>query len=104
MISMGATEIRRRRTRVEVEVTISTRRLTPCTAIIALPSREKRMTGACDGLESSTSHGGWRPLATMVLDNGAEVVKSTPSGDPARDLPAFQTWNRGKKSVVVDED
>src|SRR3990170_7131992 len=44
------------------------------------------------------------PLATMVLaDNGAEVIKvEPPDGDPARDLPAFQTWNRGKKSVVLD--
>ncbi len=44
------------------------------------------------------------PLATMVLaDNGAEVIKvEPPEGDPARDLPAFQTWNRGKKSIVLD--
>ncbi len=44
------------------------------------------------------------PLATMVLaDYGAEVVKVEPPwGDPARELPAFQTWNRGKKGVVLD--
>jgi crotonobetainyl-CoA:carnitine CoA-transferase CaiB-like acyl-CoA transferase len=44
------------------------------------------------------------PLATMVLaDNGADVIKvEPPDGDPARALPAFQTWNRGKKSVALD--
>ncbi len=44
------------------------------------------------------------PLATMLLaDNGADVVKvESPDGDPARDLPAFQTWNRGKRSVTLD--
>jgi len=31
------------------------------------------------------------------------VIKiEPPDGDPARDLPAFQTWNRGKQSVVLD--
>jgi crotonobetainyl-CoA:carnitine CoA-transferase CaiB-like acyl-CoA transferase len=40
----------------------------------------------------------------MVLaDNGAEVIKVEPTtGDPARNLPAFQTWNRGKKGVALD--
>jgi crotonobetainyl-CoA:carnitine CoA-transferase CaiB-like acyl-CoA transferase len=40
----------------------------------------------------------------MVLaDNGADVIKvEPPGGDPARVLPAFLTWNRGKKSVVLD--
>jgi peptide deformylase len=40
----------------------------------------------------------------MVLaDYGAEVIKvEPPAGDPAQDLPAFQTWNRGKKSVTLD--
>jgi len=63
------------------------------------------MSAACDGLrviDFSTWMAG--PLATMVLaDNGAEVIKiEPPDGDPARDLPAFQTWNRGKQSVVLD--
>ena len=59
--------------------------------------------GVCDGL-SVIDFSSWMagPLATMVLaDNGADVIKvEPPEGDPARDLPAFQTWNRGKKSIV----
>ena len=61
--------------------------------------------GVCDGLRV-IDFSNWMagPLATMVLaDNGAEVIKvEPPEGDPARDLPAFQTWNRGKKSIVLD--
>lgn len=63
------------------------------------------MTAACQGLRV-IDFSFWMagPLATMVLaDNGAEVIKvEPPQGDPARDLPAFQTWNRGKKSVILD--
>ena len=63
------------------------------------------MSAACDGLrviDFTTWMAG--PLATMVLaDNGADVIKiEPPEGDPARGMPAFQTWNRGKKSVVLD--
>ena len=63
------------------------------------------MSAACDGilvLDFSWWMSG--PLATMGLaDCGARVVKvEPPDGDPARDLPAFQTWNRGKESVVLD--
>ncbi len=63
------------------------------------------MSGICEGLrvvDFSTWMAG--PLASMVLaDNGADVVKiEPPDGDPARDLPAFQTWNRGKRSAVLD--
>src|SRR3990172_9215649 len=63
------------------------------------------MSGACAGLRV-VDFSFWMagPLATMVLaDNGADVIKvEPPEGDPARDLPAFQTWNRGRQSVVVD--
>jgi crotonobetainyl-CoA:carnitine CoA-transferase CaiB-like acyl-CoA transferase len=63
------------------------------------------MSAACDGLrviDFSTWMAG--PLATMVLaDNGADVIKiEPPQGDPARALLAFQTWNRGKRSVALD--
>ena len=44
------------------------------------------------------------PLLGMLLaDQGAEVVKlERPGGDPARSEPAFATWNRGKRSIVLD--
>ena len=44
------------------------------------------------------------PLLGMLLaDQGAEVIKvERPSGDPMRRHPAFQVWNRGKRSVVLD--
>ncbi|MGW6459769.1 CaiB/BaiF CoA transferase family protein [Streptomyces sp. NPDC055078] len=44
------------------------------------------------------------PVVGMFLaDFGAEVVKvEPPEGDPARSLPGFAVWNRGKKSMVVD--
>jgi crotonobetainyl-CoA:carnitine CoA-transferase CaiB-like acyl-CoA transferase len=63
------------------------------------------MSAVCEGLrviDFTTWMAG--PLATMVLaDNGADVIKiEPPGGDPARVLPAFQTWNRGKQSVVLD--
>ena len=45
------------------------------------------------------------PFATMLLaDHGAEVVKlEPPGGDPYRSEPGFQTFNRGKHSIVVDD-
>ena len=44
------------------------------------------------------------PLLGMLLsDQGAEVTKiERPQGDPARKELAFATWNRGKRSVVLD--
>ena len=44
------------------------------------------------------------PLLGMLLsDQGAEVTKvERPGGDPARKELAFATWNRGKRSVVLD--
>ena len=44
------------------------------------------------------------PLLGMLLsDQGAEVIKiERPGGDPARQELAFATWNRGKRSVVLD--
>ena len=63
------------------------------------------MSGVCEGLRV-VDFSFWMagPLATMVLaDNGADVIKvEPPDGDPARNMPAFQTWNRGKKSVLLD--
>jgi crotonobetainyl-CoA:carnitine CoA-transferase CaiB-like acyl-CoA transferase len=43
------------------------------------------------------------PLAAMLLaDQGAEVIRVEPPGGPRWDNPANATWNRGKKSVVLD--
>jgi crotonobetainyl-CoA:carnitine CoA-transferase CaiB-like acyl-CoA transferase len=45
------------------------------------------------------------PFATMFLaDHGADVVKvEPPGGDHYRSEPGFQTFNRNKRSVVVDD-
>jgi len=44
------------------------------------------------------------PMLGMLLsDQGADVIKvERPGGDPARSEPAFATWNRGKRSAVLD--
>jgi len=44
------------------------------------------------------------PVATLLLaEAGADVVKvEPPGGDPARGLAGFATWNRSKRSVVLD--
>ncbi len=46
------------------------------------------------------------PYAAMLLtDMGAECIKVEPKeGDPARGMPGFLVWNRGKKSVILDID
>ena len=46
------------------------------------------------------------PVATMFLaEAGADVVKvETSEGDSLRGTAAFATWNRGKRSVVLDLD
>lgn len=42
-------------------------------------------------------------LGMLLCDQGAQVIKvERPGGDPARSMPAFATWNRGKRSVVLD--
>jgi crotonobetainyl-CoA:carnitine CoA-transferase CaiB-like acyl-CoA transferase len=63
------------------------------------------MAGPCDGLVVlDFSWGMAGGLATAVLaDFGAEVIKvEPPAGDPFRSHPAWLSWNRGKKSVVLD--
>jgi crotonobetainyl-CoA:carnitine CoA-transferase CaiB-like acyl-CoA transferase len=44
-------------------------------------------------------------LAALVLsDNGAEVVRAEePGGDPRRALPAWRMWNRGARSITLDQ-
>jgi len=63
------------------------------------------LAGPFDGitiLELATGIAG--PYAAMLLaDQGADVIKfEPPAGDPARRLPGFHVWNRGKRSVVAD--
>ena len=43
------------------------------------------------------------PLLGMLLaDQGADVVKVDPPGGPRWDTPANATWNRGKRSILLD--
>src|SRR4051812_29221302 len=43
------------------------------------------------------------PLAAMLLaDQGADVVRIDPPGGPRWQTPANATWNRGKRSIVLD--
>jgi crotonobetainyl-CoA:carnitine CoA-transferase CaiB-like acyl-CoA transferase len=43
------------------------------------------------------------PLAAMLLaDQGADVVRVDPPGGPRFHTPANATWNRGKRSIVLD--
>jgi crotonobetainyl-CoA:carnitine CoA-transferase CaiB-like acyl-CoA transferase len=43
------------------------------------------------------------PLAAQLLgDQGADVIRVDPPGGPMWDTPANATWNRGKRSIVID--
>ena len=43
------------------------------------------------------------PLAGMLLaDQGADVIKADPPGGPRWQTSANSTWNRGKRSIVLD--
>ena len=43
------------------------------------------------------------PLTGMLLaDQGADVIRVDPPGGPMWDTPANATWNRGKRSIVLD--
>jgi crotonobetainyl-CoA:carnitine CoA-transferase CaiB-like acyl-CoA transferase len=43
------------------------------------------------------------PLAGMLLaDQGADVIRVDPPGGPMWDTPANATWNRGKRSILLD--
>ena len=63
------------------------------------------MAGPCEGLTVlDFSLGMPGALCTLVLaDYGAEVIKvEPPGGDPFRFLPAWISWNRGRKGIVLD--
>ena len=43
------------------------------------------------------------PLAAMLLgDHGADVIRVDPPGGPRWNTPANATWNRNKRSIVLD--
>jgi len=43
------------------------------------------------------------PMAAMLLaDQGADVIRVDPPGGPRFATPANATWNRGKRSIVLD--
>ena len=43
------------------------------------------------------------PLTAMLLgDHGAEVIRVDPPGGPRWKIPANATWNRNKRSIVLD--
>src|SRR4051812_35013653 len=43
------------------------------------------------------------PMSAMFLaDHGADVVRIDPPGGPRYDVAANATWNRGKRSIVLD--
>src|SRR5712692_10612763 len=62
------------------------------------------MTGAIDGVRV-IDFGQYiaGPLAAMLLaDQGADVIRVDPPGGPRFDTPANATWNRNKRSIVLD--
>ena len=43
------------------------------------------------------------PMVAMFLgDQGADVIRVDPPGGPRWDTPANATWNRGKRSIILD--
>ena len=63
------------------------------------------MAGPCAGLTVlDFSLGMPGAICALVMaDYGAEVIKvEPPGGDPYRFQPAWRSWNRGKKGVVLD--
>ena len=62
------------------------------------------MAGALDGIRV-IDFGQYiaGPLVGMLLaDQGADVIKVDPPGGPRWKTPANATWNRGKRSIVLD--
>src|SRR5215207_153804 len=62
------------------------------------------MAGALDGIRV-IDFGQYiaGPLTAMLLaDHGADVIRVDPPGGPRWRTPANATWNRGKRSIVLD--
>jgi crotonobetainyl-CoA:carnitine CoA-transferase CaiB-like acyl-CoA transferase len=81
--------------------------------MLAVSKERKDMAGALDHLLvlDLTSHLSGPYCAMLLADHGAEVIKiEPPKGDSARGMPPFvngesapfMTWNRNKRSVVMD--
>jgi crotonobetainyl-CoA:carnitine CoA-transferase CaiB-like acyl-CoA transferase len=69
------------------------------------PGRSLREERIHDGIRViDCSEGMAGPVASLLLaEAGADVIKvEAPEGDPTRASPAFLTWNRSKRSVVLD--
>jgi len=63
------------------------------------------VAGPCTGLTVlDFSLGMPGAICTLVMaDYGANVIKvEPPTGDPFRFQPAWISWNRGKKGIVLD--
>ena len=81
----------------------------PTRGVSTLSTQAQAPTGAriLDGYRVvDCSEGIAGPVATLLLaEAGADVVKvERPGGDPARSSLGFLTWNRSKRSVVLDLD
>ncbi|MDA0351470.1 MAG: CoA transferase [Chloroflexi bacterium] len=68
-----------------------------------LPSAREGVFAGLRVVDFSTGIAG--PYATMFLaDHGADVIKvEPPAGDPFRASPGFETLNRGKRSLRLDQ-
>jgi crotonobetainyl-CoA:carnitine CoA-transferase CaiB-like acyl-CoA transferase len=69
-----------------------------------LEGKERMMAGALNGVRV-IDFGQYiaGPLTALMLgDQGAEVIRVDPPGGPFWKTPANATWNRGKKSIVLD--
>ena len=62
------------------------------------------MPGALEGIRViDFGHYIAGPLTGMLLaDYGADVIKVDPPGGPRCKTPANATWNRGKRSILLD--
>src|SRR5580698_6698106 len=84
-----------------------------CAIMPPFKTEATSMPGALDHLLvlDLTSHLSGPYCAMMLADHGADVIKiEPPTGDSARNMPPFvngesapfMTWNRNKRSVVMD--
>src|SRR5687767_15692452 len=68
------------------------------------PRRREGMASVLDGVRV-VDFGQYiaGPLAGMLLaDQGADVIRVDPPGGPRWETPANATWNRGKRSIILN--